>query len=90
MGTMQRTNTRLIKLPTLLVAGQNYNEDSDSAEELNVKAMDYVRRTAISTLDDFVITPFSDALKNKTFEEAKQNVGVDAHGILNSRYVLKK
>ncbi|MBI4454153.1 hypothetical protein HY636_05915 [Candidatus Woesearchaeota archaeon] len=87
---MQRTNTRLIKLPALLIPDVNYTGDSDSAEELNVKALDYVRRTAISTLDDFVITPFSDALKNKTFEEAKQNVGVDAHGILLGTYVTNE
>lgn len=90
MGTMQRTNTRLIKLPTLLVAGQNYNGDNDSAEEMNVKAYDYVRRTAVPTLEDYVITPFGDAFKDKTFKEAVQKYGVDAEGILLGRHVTEE
>ena len=82
MTTMQRTNTRLIKLPSLLIPAVNYTGDSDSAEELNVKAYDYVRRTAVPTLEDYVITTFGDALKEKTFNEAVQKYGVDAKGIL--------
>src|SRR3989338_1870018 len=90
MTTMQRTNTRLIKLPSLLIPAVNYTGDSDSAEELNVKAYDYVRRTAVPTLEDYVITTFGDALKEKTFNEAVQKYGVDAKGILLSRHVTEE
>lgn len=85
---MKRTNSRIIKLPSIVETGGELATglSPEEVEELNARSFDYGRRTANPTLDDYVIEPFSTAFKEKAFTEAVREVGLDSEGILNGRY----
>jgi hypothetical protein len=85
---MKRTNSRIIKLPSIVKAGGELATglSPEEVEELNARSFDYGRRTAIPTLDDYVIEPFSTAFEERVFTEAVREVGLDSEGILNRRY----
>jgi len=82
---MKRTNSRLIKLPSIVEVGGELATglSPEGVEELNARSYDYGRRTANPTLDDYVIEPFSSAFKERAFTEAVKVVGLDPEGILN-------
>lgn len=75
---MQRVLTRKISLPQLEV-----NVNDALQEEKLIRARDYVLRTAIPALDDYIIAPFSGALKESMRVQATNNFGVNERGILN-------
>ena len=85
---MKRTNSRIIKLPTIVEAGGEFAAglSPEGVEELNARSYDYGRRTAVPTIDDYVIEPFSIAFKKRAFDEAVKEVGLDSDGILKGRY----
>lgn len=89
---MQRTNSRIIKLPLIVEASGDLAVGLNRAqiEELNARSNDYGRRTAIPTLDDYVIDPFSTAFKERVFNEAVKVVGLDSNGILNGRHSIEE
>ncbi len=61
---MRRTNTRIVKL-------EPYQEGNDEAtKERNARVYDYTRRNAITTLEHFVIEPFTEAVFEETEQEA--------------------
>ncbi|MBT4824705.1 hypothetical protein HN695_07940 [Candidatus Woesearchaeota archaeon] len=83
---MKRTNTRLIKLPTLLDKTNTSGLSDTDIAEFNLRAFDYVRRTAVPTLNDYGINSFKNAVIDNDFELAKQIAGVDTDGILIGGY----
>jgi len=70
---MRKTESRNIILPVLV----DFNN-----VELNAKLYDYARRTAVLTLEEYVIEPFKNTLKERAFENAKREVGLNSRGIL--------
>jgi hypothetical protein len=86
---MKRTNSRVIKLPSIVELGEELAAGLDPEEE-NARSYDYVRRTAIPTLRDYIIDPFSTAFKERAFNEAVGRVGLNSDGILNKRYSIKE
>lgn len=85
---MKRTNSRIIKLPSIVEAGRELATglSPEKVEELNARSYDYGRRTAIPTLDDYVIEPLSTTFKKRAFAEAVKEVGLDSEGTLKGRY----
>ncbi len=61
---MKRTHTRTIRVPQLLTDG------SDASEERNALVYNWVKRTALPTLDDYIVTPFETVIKEAVFAEA--------------------
>ena len=75
---MQRLLTRHIHVPRLEIS-----VNDPSQEERLMRARDYVIRTAIPTVDDYILAPFAQALKDEVFAKAKREHGRNEHGILN-------
>jgi len=73
---MKRLLTRKVVVPQVEI-------DAMKNEEALVRARDYVLRTAIPTLDQYVLEPFAGAVKEKVFRKAKQEHGLNQQGILN-------
>lgn len=61
---MKRTNTRNIYVPQLLTDG------TDAAEEHNARVYNWVKRTALPTLDEYVISPFETVMKEEVMTAA--------------------
>ncbi len=78
----------MIKLPSIVETGGALATglSSEEVEELDARSFDYGRRTAKPTLDEYVIGPFSTALKEEAFTEAVREVGLDSEGILKGAY----
>lgn len=87
---MKRTNSRIIKLPSIIKVGGKFAKDlsKDEIEELNARSYDYGKRTAIPTLYDYVIEPFNTTFKERVFTEAVKKVGLNPNGILNDNYSI--
>ncbi|MCK4336116.1 MAG: hypothetical protein KAW40_05345 [Candidatus Aenigmarchaeota archaeon] len=89
---MKRTHSRIIKLPSIIEVGGELATglNEDEVEELNVRSYDYGRRTAIPTLNDYIIEPFGTTFRERAFWKAVKKVGLDSEGILNDRYPIDK
>lgn len=87
---MQRTNPRLISLPVIVDKGHKLaiGLSQSQIEELNARSVDYGRRTAVPTLDDYVLEPFSTTFKERVFAEAVKTVGLNPEGILNDKHSI--
>ncbi len=81
---MRRTNSRVIRLPVMAESGRGAAAGlkEEEADELNARSYDYARRTAVPTLDDYIIAPFSSAFKDSAFAEAVNEAGLNDNGIL--------
>jgi len=86
---MKRTNSRIIKLPSIVETDGELATglSPEEIEELNARSYDYGRRTANPTLDEYVIEPFSTAFKEIVFTEAVREAGLDSEGVLKGRYL---
>jgi hypothetical protein len=80
---MKRSESRLVRLPQLVLASKVGQE---TANERNVVAYDYCRRSARPILNDAVIKPFSEAFKNIVFDRAKDQVGLNDEGIIGKKF----
>ncbi len=57
-------------------------------EEQDVRAFAYVKHTVLETLAEYVITPFKDALTNKSIIEQMQNGNLDTARCNNGQFVV--
>ena len=88
---MKRTASRLIALPVLVDEAHELarGKTKEEREEPNASSINYARSTALPVLDDNVLTPFSDNLKETAFREALSVVGVElkkGRALLKARY----
>lgn len=89
---MKRTNSTLIRLPRLSeekekdVAGLS----KDGIEERNLRSYNYGKRTAIPTLQDYILSPFNTTFKELALAEAIEKCGLDSEGILKDRHPYEK
>ncbi|MFH1916976.1 MAG: hypothetical protein ABIJ21_06975 [Nanoarchaeota archaeon] len=72
---MKRTDSRIVQAPVF-----------GTDEEENLRGYDYARRTAMPTLEEYVLAPFEGALKDAAFQKARETVGVDGEGVLLGRH----
>ena len=72
---MKKTNNRTIHLPMIGLD-----------EETNARSLDYARRTARPTLEQYIMEPFSGAWSDRLYAKAEQKGGVDEGGILQDQY----
>lgn len=61
-----KIHQRKIPIPQLKTDG------SDASEEYNARMFNWVKRTAIPTLDEYVLHPFEETLKDSAFKEAQK------------------
>lgn len=85
---MRRTDSRIVRLPRLYRIGQVdvVGLDKEQVGELNVRSYDYGNRSAIPTLEFYIVGPFTDTLKTKAYLKAVEEVGLDEEGIIRDRY----
>ncbi len=85
---MKRTNYRTIRLPAFAIpfSGLFSNLNDERREEVNIKSYDYGRRTAIPTLNDYIIEVFKPAFRDITFHEAVIEVGLNSNKLLKGPY----
>src|SRR3989344_3317378 len=78
---MKVTNTRKI------IQTQLKTDGTDASEELNARTYNWVKRTAIPTLDEYIIEPFETSLKEITMKMASEKEGLKEGEWLRERYV---
>jgi hypothetical protein len=76
---MKRTNQRIIRLPSFT-----------TLDEQNVRSCSYIKSTAEPTLTDNILAPFSNTLKEKGFQEAVQEIGIDKDGLLLGQLISEQ
>lgn len=76
---MKRINSKKLWLPRM--AGD---------DEVDVRSYDYARRTVNPTLDDYVIGPFTGALKDAALNAASKEVGVDEDNVVVDEFNWSK
>ncbi len=87
---LKKTQSTTVKLPTLFVAGMEPQKGNtkDDFEELNLLSYAYAKRSAIPTLDDYIITPFDDTFKGNVYDEAVKLFGLDRSKILKGDHKI--
>src|SRR3989344_1472323 len=75
---MKRIASQVITLPVLVTNGHELaaGKSSEEIEELDAASINYARNTAIPILEDNILAPFSDNLKEIAFREALRQVGI--------------
>lgn len=80
---MNITTTRKIRTPQL------HTDGSDASEELNARMYNWVKRTAVPTLDEYVLDPFETALKEDAMKHALEKEGLKEGEWLRERHIKK-
>ena len=86
---MKRTNVRILRVPRFLETSDDQTSPDD-IDEVNARSYDYARRTAMPTLDEYILSPFNTALKERAFAAAEEDVGRTLEGILNEASTLRE
>jgi len=83
---MKRTESRLIKLPSILKPKKVAGLSKEKTDETNLRSYNFGKRTAIPLLEKYPINSLANALKDMVFQKAIEEVGLDSDGYLDGSF----
>ncbi len=80
---MKTTESTIVELPTLFVPGMTEVEGKglDEIEEMNLLSYNYANSSAISTIDNYVLTPFANSFKQGAITKVMNEHNVNDEGV---------